>query len=543
MTLQAVLLPLSFLFLGHAAAPQKSRTPQDALREMELICARQAKLHPADARPLEAKLEAYAVEFRSFGRKATPLLSWYIRNQERPLKMRLYAAAFLGMIADPAGLTSLKACVRDPEEDAGLRSAALLNIGSLGLSPHDLRPFLEEAAALKNPEPVIREAFSQLSDIGCSDVKLAAKAAKRHGSDPEGAEAATAAHAVLALSRCPSKDADPALLKLLRYFKKGSTLRGKVLSGLTWRWLAAKPVDLGPKSLSGEDIDDITDVVFQEKEVPALQACRLLGGLADKRATTGLVRALSRVQDPMVVAEAAQALASIGDPKAAEPLRRLHQGLASDPRFSAARIDPKPYALTIQRAAELFEAPAPEQAPAEPAPEKALAFRYEGWPGSGQPKPSWSGAVESLSLLESPRRGSKVSATFKPVPGTVLEFDESWVITVTPGRARAKRAVTLDARQLGPAAELPRSKYDGPAVRKDLVLKDGDRVEVLSYREEGQCFLRLGPQVFLAPCPQDDPSAFDMLEEPDVEWWLHAKLRAAQGWFESKNEGVEFLQR
>jgi len=542
----SALMTLAFILSCQAApAPKaKPRTPQDALREMELLCAQQAKLHPADAGPLEARLEAYAVEFRSFGRKATPLLSWYIRNPERPIKIRVYAASFLGMIKDPASLPAMKACVRDPDEDPGLRSAALLNIGSLGLPPRDLRPFLEEAADLKNPEPVVREAFSQLSDIGCSDAKLAARAAKRHGSDPQGAEAATAAHAVLALSRCPSKDADPALLKLLRYFKKGSALRGKVLSGLTWRWLAAKPVDLKPKSLSSDDIDDITDVATQEKEVPALQACRLLGGLADKRATAGLVRALDRVQDPMVVAEAAQALASIGDPRAAEPLRRLHLGLPSDPRFSAAKpLDPKPYALTIQRAAELFGEPTQEQAPAEPAPPKALAFRYEGWPGSRWPRPSWSGDVESLSLLESPRRGSKVSAAFKPSAGAVLEFDESWVITVTPGRARAKRAVTLDARQLGAAAELTRAKYGGPAVRKDLALREGDRIEVLSYREEGQCFLRSGRQVYLAPCPQDDPAAFDMLEEPDVEWWLHAKLLAGQGWFESKNEGIEFLQR
>lgn len=561
---------------GAPAGP--SRTARELLKDMERLTREASAMHPVDARGTDRELKAAAEDLRAKGRKAVPLLMWYLGAKDRPLRVRTYAAAVLGMIKDPIALRALKDRVTDAEDDAGLRSAALQSVASLGIAPHILRPILDDAAGPRMPEPVLREAYAQLAWIGTADIPRAEKAAKRHGPRPEGARRGTVAHAVEALGRSPSPDAHAALFRLLRYYKKRSPAREAVVSSLTRRYLGPD-ARKRPKKMRRREIDALSGLVFEEPRRTAIGAARLLGALGDRRAVGALSRALRRSEDPAVVAEAAAALAAIGDPRGGEALARLHEGLIRDRRFrpEPGRDDPGRHALRIQEAMELFRGRVPEAPPEElakapsvpddpppprrPAPHAAPAppkeppsappveppagaekgFRFEGWPGSGRPKLAWSGGV--LPLRESPSRKARIVASARPKPGEPLVFDETLVITLAPGRVRARRDAEIDARLLGPVTSVARRVYKGPAVRRMLRFRDGDTLETLAYLAAGECFVRREGTVYLAPCPQDDRASFGVLEELKSEWWLRTTIKRRSGWFHSEQEGLEFLPR
>lgn len=127
--------------------------------------------------------------------------------------------------------------------------------------------------------------------------------------------------------------------------------------------------------------------------------------------------------------------------------------------------------------------------------------------------------------------------------GTKIRYDDSRVVTLAPGKARVRRKTELETRHMGAVERLSRERYDGPAARRTLRLRQGEQMEVLSYRAEGLCFLRLGREVYEAPCPQNDRKRFEMIEEPDVEWWLHMGQEGRTGWFYAEGEGIDFLSR
>ncbi|MFH1724415.1 MAG: HEAT repeat domain-containing protein [Elusimicrobiota bacterium] len=581
----------SALTAASGTAAESPPSAQDLMGEMERLHSARRSEHPLDARELDKRLAAFGVRFRKLGSDAVPLLGWYAGRRERPLKLRLYAAAFLGLIGDPGALRPLTSLVRDPDEDPGLRSAALQSVGSLRLSEADLRPILDEAAHPSNPPAVVREALAQLAWTGTVEVGRISRIAKRNGPDPQGLDRGAAAHAAAALGRSPSPKADAALFDLLRHFKKGSPLRPRALAALERRHLVAGPgggVSRG-RRLTRRDMRTLTSLLAEEEGETALMIARLLGGVGDRRATPALARSLRTSQDPAFLAEAAQALAAIGDPAASEALARLNDGLIRDPRFRPrpAAPDPRPHASRIEKAAALFARaaeppPAPEEeappaarpaedeaaapakapgakpppAPAEdrrahaplppretPAGGEAARFRYEGWPGEGKPNLRWNGSVASLLLRTAPGRASPGAGSAALKSGESIPFQESAVLTITPGRARARREVVLDAREMGPVERLSREGYAGAAVRRRLRLREGRMLELLSYRAEGLCFVRHEGTVYEAPCPHNDREHFEIIEEPDVEWWLRAEVSGLSGWFPAEQEGIDFLTR
>ncbi|TPW19089.1 MAG: hypothetical protein FD126_3037, partial [Elusimicrobia bacterium] len=115
-------------------------TPQQLVTEMEQLAAAQSGEHPLAARDLDSRLAAYGPRLNALGTRSVPLLAWYLRQDERPLKVRLYAAAVLGLVGDPGALKSLRLTAEDAGADPGLRAAAVQALGSLRLAPHELRP-------------------------------------------------------------------------------------------------------------------------------------------------------------------------------------------------------------------------------------------------------------------------------------------------------------------------------------------------------------------------------------------------------------------
>lgn len=546
---------LSFFFLAAAPPPAPAPSPQALLSEMEALELKPSGRHPLDRREKESRLAAYGEKFRALQTDAVPLLSWYVSQKERPLKIRLYAAAFLGLIADIGAFPALSQTALDKSEDAGLRAAALSSAGSLGVPVAQMRRLLERCAR-EAPEPLLREAFLQLSFIGAEDASLAYETAKRAGFAPAGLDRGTAAHAVEALGRARSAEAQELLFKLLAYFRAGSPPRAKVLTALNRRLLAAERAR-DRKRLGRERLEILLAALKEESGPAALSAARLLGALGDGRAVSGMTRKLKASSDPALLAELAQALAAIGDPKAGEAVLELERGLVSDKRFAhePGGPDTGALALRIEKAALSFapRAPgSPVSAPREkPRPAvvsadseaASLPFSYQGWPGAGAPKLAFNGAVSRLRLREKPDRASRVAAEAAPEKGVLIAYDDSVVVMLKPGRVRANAAFSLEVREFGPLIHLSARRAEEPAPKTALSLSEGDQLEVLAYREGGECYLRAAGVVYLGGCPADDPKRFDVLSVFETEWWLHAAPDGRAGWLFSEDEGLDFLPR
>lgn len=579
-----LLLALAASLAGAAPHPSpapraKTRPVKSILAAMERAQRDQRGVHPLEARALEGEIRSLSRELRRHGSGAVRPLSAYLRDKKRPLKIRLYAAAALGLIGDLRAMPTLRARARDAEEDPGLRSGALQSLGTVGLPAAELRPLLEEAAREGNPEPLRREAFAQLAWIGTRDLGLAEKAAKRFGAAPSGPKGASAMHAVASLGRSRLLGADEKLFKLVRYFRAKSAIRSKALGALTRRLMLDAPRDERlRRTLTRGEIETLAKIPFEEEGPAALQAARLLGWIGDKRATPRLARLLKAARDPELLAEAAQALSAIGDPKGKRAVLALAGGLVRDQRFRPAegRPDPRQYALRIQRAADAIapptaaapivaalpasppskrpgrrslppptpvRVPPPTPGPA-PKPIEPETFRFEGWPGSGRPVPAFNGRVKRIKLRAEPDRRSRIVAKVSWKKDERIAFDGSMVVTRAPGRVRASRAAAFDGRVMGALKFLSRRKIQAPAVRRTLSLKAGDTLEVLAYRGKGRCFVRHSGEVLEAPCPQNDRENFSVLEKFEVDWWLHvSRLDGAAGWFHSEEPGVDFLSR
>lgn len=519
--------------------------------------------HPIDKKKLQEKLASFGKDFRSHGLEAVASLSWYMGEKERPLRIRMYAAAFLGLIRESSAYPALKKRVLDKKENIGLRTAALSSAGSLNIPPHLFRNLLDEAAAPKQPEELIREALSQAAEIGTNRIEQTLKNAKRHGPAPRGLPQGSAAHAVRALGHAPSSKAESALFQLLRYYKKKSPLRITVLTALSRQRLLLGPaIRRKPLPLDRGEIKLLTQILFEEKGRPALQAARFLGAVGDSRVTLDLIHALKTSHDPAVITEVAQTLAAIGDTRAAAPLAALSKNIIKDRRFAAKpqHPDPREYALRIQKASESFahikdtpaRAPRPvlkqqktsiSQASTRNIKAEPLPFYYEGWPGAGTPKLAWNATVSRLHLRKSPSKKAPLLYTLRIKKDSLLAFDDSRVITHSAGRVRTNKNTRIEGYLMGPLVAVSRKKHEGTNPLTHFVLKEGDSLEVLSYRADGRCFIRWDYQVYLADCPQDDRAHFSVLRPEETQWWLHMRVEDKAGWFYAEQEGIDFLPR
>lgn len=392
------------------------------LRTMEAEASRPGSLHPLQARKLDAQLASHGPRVRSMGPEAVAPLGAYLADPSRPLKVRLYAAAFLGLIADPGALAPLRARVEDPSEDPELRAAALQAAASLRLGPEFLRSWFDGVADDETaPEVLRREALTQLAWLGSDSPDSMLKAVKRAGPRPKGPAAAGAGYALAALGRSRSQAATGSLLRALRYAREGSVLRTRALQALRAR-------DIPPGSLPREDLELLLEAVLDRDPSCASAASGLLGRIGDRRAVAGLLRSL-RSADPSTVASAAEALACIGDPEAAPTLRRLEEGLISDRRFSPSkdRPDTASFARRVQKAARIFASDG-----AAPSGEEA-GFRYRGWPGGGRPELFWTGGTRPLGLRREPSRAEPVSVSVSLEQGRPIALEDSWVLTHQPG--------------------------------------------------------------------------------------------------------------
>jgi len=527
----AVLLLLTVPVLTRAA--ESTRT---LLERMERTASRMEGAHPLDRRFAFKELEGFRGAFKDRGVLGVRALAHYLELKDRPLSVRLHAAGFLGSIGDAEGYPALRRTALDSDEDPGLRSTAVLALGSIRVPPRTVRAVFESLLQDSIPPLVEREALGQLAKIGTRSVGATLSAAKRYAASEDSLSRIAAKHATTALEKSPLPEATLALFDLLRHLRGDSPLRGSVLTALSGR----NPQ--GP--FSRRDRETLEEILFEPHLTRALQAARLLGRTRDSRAVEALSRLLRTSPSTQLLAEACDALAAIGDPRGREALARLRDGLSNDSRF---RMDPKAgeHAARIEAAAAVFDAQATPPPATPPGPAAVVLFRYEGWPGEGRPVTVWAGPGDALALKREPSRAAQDVEPLKVTPGTEVDFTHSLVITRESGLARVSRKAAVSGSSYGKTEIIDAPAYRTPKPTEEFPLKEGDLLEILAYRAEGSCFIRvpMSGRVIESACPENT-DFLKILEQPKTDWWLRASGPGGVfGWFLSDAPGLEFRSR
>lgn len=346
--MRAALLFLSALLWAQAPAPDPKETVARVFSQIEDITRRQPGQDARKIRALDRKIGGFKTQVVPLGISAVPALGSIASDKSRPMKVRLWAVAFMGFIDDPSVFPFVKGILEDASDHEQLRAAAADEIGALGLPPRETREVLcrvlEDPGA---PEIVLSRALFQLSTLGCNDPAPLEKWARRWGPKPSPKEAPKVLRAIAALGRSPSPEAARDLLRLLDYYRQGAAQKEAVLAALV---LKQKDLD----AFRPEAAQSVRAALLSESQNPpaAVLALKLLSFLEDRDAAPLLLKLLDH-PDCAVVAAAAQTLADLDIQEAREPLKRIIDNLLEDPRFySAPGREPQKMAVQIQAAAD-----------------------------------------------------------------------------------------------------------------------------------------------------------------------------------------------
>jgi hypothetical protein len=169
-------------------------------------------------------------------------------------------------------------------------------------------------------------------------------------------------------------------------------------------------------------------------------------------------------------------------------------------------------------------------------------FDCDVWPGEGVPRFASRGLT--LVLQQDPDAASPVAHRLRLAPGVELTYDQTRYRTVTAGRLTALEASRVSGRSFGADSHVTRASYYSPRPTTSLNIARGTTIELLQYRAEGSCFLRVAEQIFEADeCPSPGP-LFEQSREPAVQHWLHL-VRSGKpvGWLLIDDKMVRRLAR
>ncbi len=251
---------------------------------------------------LDKRCEALAPEVLGLGPDAAQPLLAVARDEKRPVKERLFAVTFLGLLDDPAAFLPLEEVALAPGPD-DLRSAAVAGLEGAGVSRRAVRRAACDALAQDDlPPRALAAALAVASRTGCDEPRSLYAWARRFGRMPRGDSARLAGLAATGLSRSFPFEGGRLLWKLFDFYPPGSTQRLFVLDRL---WDARDT----QKQLGHAALQHALDAAEAEPPVVAnVEAALRLVVLLDDGTAAPVVAHLLRSPYPKVAASAANVM-------------------------------------------------------------------------------------------------------------------------------------------------------------------------------------------------------------------------------------------
>jgi len=338
-----VIVAAVFFVCAASAAPLDA--PLAKLDELS----REQNDKPADEiRALDKRIAALEKDFAAAGPSAAPPLGRIAVDASKPLKERVWAVNFLGLLSDPAAFAPLSELSLDREQPEVVRAAAVSGLASTGVGSASLRATACGALAQDDlPAEALREAALLASRVGCDEPKVLSRRAKDYGVRPRGEPASLiCALSISALARSHPVAAARELFSLFDFYRSGAPERGLVLMALR------EQLD-NLKTFQAMAVAQACAALSAEARAPgnAVAALRLIAALDGRACEPTLLRELENA-DAEVVAVDAEVLADLKIAAAKKPLALIVDAAIDDPRFAPQKDRPAPTALLerIQRA-------------------------------------------------------------------------------------------------------------------------------------------------------------------------------------------------
>ena len=334
------------LFLA-LAVPVSAQTPQAVVTRVmaraEKLVASQKGKDAREIRDSDLAAENLSKELKPLGWKAAPALGAAAQELKRPMKVRLLAVSFLGLIRDPAAFPPLEDILLNREQAPIVRSLAAQSLPGLGAPDGSVSKVLCAALAQEDlPREVLADVLLSLSRLGCPDPAALTRIVRSFGPRPGEKDLMLVKAAFAVLGRSRGVDSGKTILALVSYFPPLGAARAAAIMALDARrteiaiWLAPEALPVVTEALRSES-------GRWETMIPLINIATALGpetGLALSR--------LTKHPDAEVLAEAAEALVVFKRIEAIPALDAVVAGAMNDPRFSPKEGRPDP-AVSLAR--------------------------------------------------------------------------------------------------------------------------------------------------------------------------------------------------
>lgn len=163
-------------------------------------------------------------------------------------------------------------------------------------------------------------------------------------------------------------------------------------------------------------------------------------------------------------------------------------------------------------------------------PGDTVIFAVDLWPGEGIP------VIElqrtSVPIREQPDPLSPVADTLRGRVGQRVAFDSTRYQTIATGSMDVSRPFQLTGRAFGNVKHLTLEQYYQSLPEVTVGLAAATTIDVLQYRAEGTCFVRVEQRVIDAqPCPGLGRERVTVTREPVTRWWVLTRgSTGMQGW-------------
>jgi hypothetical protein len=136
--------------------------------------------------------------------------------------------------------------------------------------------------------------------------------------------------------------------------------------------------------------------------------------------------------------------------------------------------------------------------------------------------------------------------TLRAKIGQRVAFDSTRFQTIESGRMRAIDSLLVNGRDMGDVTRLSREQYyvlNQPAVALPVAARS--MIDVLQYRAEGTCFIRIEQRVIDAqPCPGFGKESVIVEREPVTRWWIRVRGQGgAFGWVLVSDSTAQSVRR
>jgi hypothetical protein len=173
-----------------------------------------------------------------------------------------------------------------------------------------------------------------------------------------------------------------------------------------------------------------------------------------------------------------------------------------------------------------------------------VEFSVETWPGEGIPVIEARRAFLYLHVV--PDRESEIVDTLLTDAGVRVHFDSTRYQTIKPGSIAVLGTTSVIGRDLGKRSHLTFEEYySGDDDSVAIKVTPSSTIELLQYRAEGTCFVRLDQRVINAdPCPMFDSATVRVEREPVTRWWIRTRgQHGKSGWLELSDSTAQAVRR